>query len=180
MGILRTLKNIATAPVKLVAKVAQSPAGKAVRTVLKPVYETVAPDRVQKAVSRIAKLIPLAKLIKKEQTMNPFEKALREIGHIIVAIRDKEGTDEVVSEIVQAVGAAREALKEFNAADQAERRAMVREALDRVTGEEADALFGPTGSVLKFHIPFVGTELATDLVLGPIVSLVLRDQPAKS
>jgi hypothetical protein len=177
VGILRTLKNIATAPIKLVARVAKSPAGKALGIVVKPVYETVVPDRVQKAVSRIAKLIPLAKLFKKEQTMNPFEKALRSIAEVVESVQQKEGTTEVVGEVVQLLSAAGDALVEFKKAGVEDRRAMVREALDNCIGEEPNALFGPTGSLVRFDIPFIGDEAATDLALGLIVKLVVKDAP---
>lgn len=108
--------------------------------------------------------------------MNQYETALRELADVVKAIQEKDGTVELIGEVVESLGAANAALQQFNTEPDIEvKRVMVREALDNTIGTEADALFGPTGSLVKFDIPFIDDETATDLALGPLVKLAIPD-----
>lgn len=108
--------------------------------------------------------------------MNPFEKALREVGDVVMAIQDKAPTVELISEVVESLGALASAFEELQGLSIEEKRQLLRDGLDGVIGGESDALIGPTGSLVKFDIPFIGDEMATDLVLKPMVKLAFPDK----
>lgn len=107
--------------------------------------------------------------------MNPFEKALRELGDVVQSIQNKEGTIDLVKEVVESVGAMATAFEDLKGRPIEDKRKLLRDGLDAVIGEEVDALIGPTGSLVKFDIPFIGDEVATDLALGPMVNLAFPD-----
>lgn len=167
----------AAAPVKLAGKIIKTPVGTVATKVLRPVYESAVPQPVRRIITGAVSLAPLAKLFQKgSDSMNPYERAMREIGDVTIAIRDKKGTTEIIGEIVQSISAANDALAEFNQASLEQKRTMIREALDNVIGEEPNALFGPNGSLVKFDIPFVGDEAATDLALTGLVKLAIKEK----
>jgi hypothetical protein len=95
--------------------------------------------------------------------MNPFEQLIREVADVIEAAIKKNGS--VVTELIELVVSVGPAFQKFNELSIEDRVEAMKQALDSCIGDEADAVIGPEGKV-KFSIPFVGTEMVTDLIIN--------------
>jgi len=160
-------------------------AGKAVYSVVKKVpkpikeviYETAVPASVREVAGKVvsvAKYIPGLKSLVKGDTMNPLEKAFRELADVVNALKDGAQYSDI-NEVIEALVAIPAGFKAYNEADLEGRIAMAKEALDNMIGTEEDALIGPNGSLLKIDLPLVDDEAATDMLMGAIEAIVRKN-----
>lgn len=111
----------------------------------------------------VLKQIITKTLFPRGASMNPFERAIREIVDVVDAAITKNGN--VVVELIEAVMSLGSVYKEIDDLSPEQRIPMLREALDNLIGNEPGAVIGPNGKI-KFSIPFVGLETVSDLIIN--------------
>ena len=176
------LKKAVTAPVKLAGKVIKkvSPVVKLAKPVLKPIYDTVVPPPVRKAIQTAKIIAPVIKLFKgrSEKNMNELESKLRSVVQLAIEMSGKKGVDLALSAglLMQAVMAFAILIKSMPVQQLVDEGVI---AVDGITGSEANALIGPDGTLIKLDIPLVDDEKLYDLITGG-VRVMLTDLIDKS
>jgi hypothetical protein len=171
------LKKAVTAPINLVGKVIKkvSPVVKVAKPVLKPIYDMAMPGRVRKAIQAVKVILPVMKLFKRrsKNEMNELEAKLRTCVQLSIEMSGKKGVDLALNAglLMQSIMAFGILVKSISLQQLVDDGIL---AIDGMTGNEANALIGPQGSLIELDIPLVDDEKLYDLITGG-VRIMLTD-----